>query len=343
MANKESKMANNENIRPPQDIPLNTEELQNAILETEKQEQLYSIALFDILGFSNLVQNSGTQIVLDLYNKLVGLIHDVESDYNNGRPFSGSVVPVPFSSDWKNSQMVASANGYIHVCHFSDTFLIYVNYIMGLRPWLLRDTYYEPYPLLLGERGTGLYPIFVEKHHIYLSFLQICMEFFCEAISAGIPLRGCISTGLATMDQHRSVYFGRPLVEAARGEPAQNCIGISFGRSFNNYHPVYNRYFIPYLGNHKDNDKRTEFLSPMALDWPRFWRGHPKFSGLSIEDPIQKMNKHPSFSPYYEGAIRFAGFSKQHENWPEEINRDGLTDILDYYSQVETWYEKRIQ
>ena len=107
-----------------------------------------------------------------------------------------------------------------------------------------------------------------------MSFLQICIEFFCEAIKAGIPLRGCISTGMATMNQHDSIYFGRPLVEAARGETAQSCIGMAFGRSFNNYHPVYNRYFIPYLGHIKEYGKGVRFLSPMAVDWPRESAGH---------------------------------------------------------------------
>ncbi len=51
-------------------------------------------------------------------------------------------------------------------------------------------------------------------------FYRFVLSFFCEAITAGIPLRGCISTGMATMNQHDSIYFGRPLVEAARGETA---------------------------------------------------------------------------------------------------------------------------
>lgn len=46
------------------------------------------------------------------------------------------------------------------------------------------------------------------------------MDFFCQSIIEGIPLRGCISTGIAMMDQYKSIYFGNPLVEAARGEPA---------------------------------------------------------------------------------------------------------------------------
>ena len=140
------------------------------------------------------------------------------------------------------------------------------------------------------------------------------------------------------MNQHDSIYFGRPLVEAAGGETAQSCIGMAFGRSFNNYHPVYNRYFIPYLGHIKEYGKGVRFLSPMAVDWPRFWRGNARFRDLPITECIGRMNTTPSFASYYDGAIKFAAFSQAHENWPDEINREGVTDIVDYYERVKAWY-----
>lgn len=313
------------------------EEMKQAIREVEGQEQLYSIALFDILGFSNFVEKNGTQRIFALYNKLIELIHRIESDYDGNTSAFGSVVPVRVSADWKSNQLVADGNGYIHVCHFSDTFIIYVNYIFEKTVWWLRDSFYEPYPLLLGEIGTEYSPIFFEKHHIYISFLQLCMEFFCESVKMGIPLRGCIATGRAVMDKHQSIFFGRPLVEAARGEPAQNAIGVAFGRSFNNYHPVYNSYFIPYLEHIKEDKK--EFLSPMMLDWPRFWRNHPKLKDLSIADCINKMNTNPDFESYYDNAIKFANFSKRNMNWPAKINRESITDIIDYYDRVTKWYK----
>ena len=320
-------------------VPItSSDEMEQAIQEVEKGEQLYSIALFDILGFSNLVQNNGTQIVLELYKKLLDIIHKMESSYSGNEIFAGNVVPAPISSDWKNNQLIADANGYIHVCHFSDTFLIYTHYLFKRSQWWLRDSFYEPYPLLLGEKNTEYCPLIFQEHSIYLSFLQVCMEFFCEAIKAGITVRGCIDTGMATMNKHESIFFGKPLVEAARGEPAQNAIGVAFGRSFNNYHPVYNRYFIPYLGNVKVNDKKSEFLSPMMLDWPRFWRSHPRYKEVSIVECIEKMNTAPGFSSYYDNAIKFAVFSEKHQNWPEEIDRNNITDIIDYYERVKAWY-----
>ena len=50
------------------------------------------------------------------------------------------------------------------------------------------------------------------------------------------------------------------------------------------------------------------------------------------------MNTAPAFSSYYDNAISFVEFSEKHENWPEEINRDGMTDIIDYYHRVKAWY-----
>ena len=321
---------------------ISSKEIGEAVRAEEEQEQLYSIALFDILGFANFVENNGTQVILELYNKLLELIHRVETNYTGAGTFAGSVVPVPVSNDWKISQFVANANGYIRVCHFSDTFLIYNNYLFKKEGFWLRDSYYESHPLLIGKKDTEYCPLFYQEHPLYLSFLQVCMEFFCDAVKAGIPLRGCISTGMATMNQEKSVYFGKPLVEAARGEPAQNAIGMAFGRSFANYHPVYSRYYIPYMGNVKENDKKAEFLSPMMLDWPRFWRSYQGTREFSIADCISKMNIEPAFSTYYDNAIKFAEFSLKYEDWTERIDWDGIEDIIDYYDRVNAWYQNTI-
>lgn len=236
------------------------EEIDKKLQEFSGREHLYSIALFDILGFSNFVQKNGTDTIMELYTKLLDLINRRASSYDNVGDFEVSVAPVPTSSDWKNNHLAADANGYVQVCHFSDTFLIYVNYEFVKQPWLLADQIKEEFPLLIGEAGTQFSVDFFSNHHIYISFLQLCMDFFCQSIIEGIPLRGCISTGIAMMDQYKSIYFGNPLVEAARGEPAQNTLGVAFGKSFNNYHPVYNKYYIPYLGHIKENDNKNVFF-----------------------------------------------------------------------------------
>ena len=50
-------MSTNENINTATPEPIDSPEaMEKAIRDAEAQEQLYSIALFDILGFSNFVQ-----------------------------------------------------------------------------------------------------------------------------------------------------------------------------------------------------------------------------------------------------------------------------------------------
>lgn len=326
---------------PAADIPIKHEELDDVLKEIASQEQLYSIALFDILGFSNFVEENGTQVILDLYNKLLDLIYRQQST-NEGESSITGVVPVPISDDWKNNQYIAQGNGYVNVIHFSDTFIIYVNYQLNAPGYWLRDMKYEKYPLLIGEIGTEYSPLFFQKHNIYISFLQTCMDFFCSAIASGIPLRGCITTGMATMDKYKNIYIGKPLVEAAKGETAQNSLGMAFGKSFNNYHPVYNDYFIPYLKHIKPNPERSKFLSPMVPDWVRYWRQSSDYNHLDLKECISKMNKNANFSSYYDNALDLVDFSNNHPDWFDEIDREGILGILDYYEKTKAWYENSV-
>lgn len=326
------------NERTNKECPLKSkDEFEECLKEMESNEQLYSIALFDILGFSNFVENNRTQIILDLYTKLLDLIEQQKSSFSGETSFAGCVAPVPITPDWKSAALVANGNGFINVAHFSDTFIIYVNYNLRKSGYWLADTVYDPNPLLLGEIGTPYMPVFYERHNIYLSFLQTCMEFFCQAIVSGIPLRGCIATGMAMMDRHKFIYFGNPLVEAARGEPAQNSLGIAFGKSFNNYHPVYNKYFIPYTRHIKEDNNKSKYLSPIVIDWARYWRENPDYKEFDFKQCIRKMNTDSRFSSYYDKTMDFFDFSEKHEKWSYEIDREGIRDITDYYDRVKDW------
>ena len=80
-------------------------------------------------------------------------------------------------------------------------------------------------------------------------------------------------------------------------------------------------------------------MSPMMVDWARYWRNSPDYKNFSLKECIEKMNTNPSFSSYYENAIRFFEFSKQHEQWFHEIKLDGIHDILSYYDSVKEWYD----
>lgn len=143
-------------------------EVKEYLRKISNEEQVYSIALFDILGFSNYVENHGNQAILELYEKLLDLVHKQESISSENTNFAGSVVPVRISEDWKQIRYAADANGFINVCHFSDTFLIYVNYHL---------------------RKSGFWWLTQRKSHILyywekseLFIIQLCMiniQFIC--------------------------------------------------------------------------------------------------------------------------------------------------------------------
>ena len=144
-------------------------EVKEYLKQISNEEQVYSIALFDILGFSNYVENHGNKTILELYEKLLDLVHKQASISPENDNLAGSVVPIRISEDWKHIRYAANANGFINVCHFSDTFLIYVNYCLRKPGFWLADTKEEPYPLLLGEIGTSdLFVLFTDLHGFLL-------------------------------------------------------------------------------------------------------------------------------------------------------------------------------
>lgn len=49
-------------------------ELKKHLKELSDKEQVYTIALFDILGFLDLVKENKTAVILDLYQNFVDLI-----------------------------------------------------------------------------------------------------------------------------------------------------------------------------------------------------------------------------------------------------------------------------
>ena len=73
-------------------MKISEQEFEEKLKEISSHEQFYSIALFDILGFSNFAATHGNKSILDLYNKLLEIIYTPDLE---------KAVPVPISEDWK--------------------------------------------------------------------------------------------------------------------------------------------------------------------------------------------------------------------------------------------------
>lgn len=286
------------------------------------------LAYFDILGFSNFVNSNQTHKVVQLYNKLIDIINRSPSDV--------TYVPHPVSADCKQNYYVAGVVGDIHTFYSSDSFLIWmrVNQKIHKRnpyvPYWLRTAFYDKYPLLIE---TDKEPIFYSNNIYYHAFLEVCMDFFCEALKQGIALRGCISTGAAYFDEKNKIYLGKPLVEAVRAESARQYIGIDFGRSFMKFHPLFNKYFIPNIINVRKNE---EFSSTFSVDWARHWRKNYKDDNC-VDKIIDMRSKNEEFSIYYDNTIKFYEFSRNNENWSTEVNCEKFKNIDDYIQQAKWW------
>lgn len=151
-------------------------------------------------------------------------------------------------------------------------------------------------------------------------FFEKCMEIFIEALKYGIPLRGAISRGSAIMDEQNNIYLGKPLVEAARAEVAQNWLGIGLTSSFQETTLSETHLLLPYHDHIKEKylEKSKDILFVEAvLDWPKYWRNVEKDSPIPY---IQAMNIDEYFSSYYDNAIKFVNYSFENRNfWEDKI------------------------
>jgi len=148
--------------------------------------ELISLAIFDILGFANYMSIRGNEIASSLYRKIFGIINNVHEET------SKLIVPSPINDDWTRAAHVILPPGNIHVSHFSDTFLIWINYrktgfsVSGasVPVYIGNEEYKETYfPLTFLEPGTLFSPTFINEHEFYLRFVNVCMDFFCQSVN----------------------------------------------------------------------------------------------------------------------------------------------------------------
>lgn len=172
---------------------------------------------------------------------------------------------------------------------FSDTFIVWVEY-----------------DELFGMSLRGFY----EK----------CMDIFIEAIKRGIPLRGAISRGTAIMNEEDKLYLGKPIVEAARAETAQNWLGIGLTSSCQKAALSEAWLLLPYDEHIKEtfkNNNREPLFTNCVLDWPKYWR---KTQSEDVISFIEKMNDVPAFSLYYDNAVKFVNYSKENDHfWDDKL------------------------
>lgn len=280
----------------------------------------YYLALFDILGFEERLNEIGLEGMLEKYETLIESV-----DYWK-RQSQSVFGELNFS---EAPYWVSDGDVFIFSKVFgayaSDTILMWAN-----RNWSTstktdnRDTSPSiPSP----ENAWFFHPIPSDN------FLDACNEIMCRGIELGLPLRGGISVGKAALDQNRGIYLGKPIVESARMERGQELISASFCISTCN-EIIPPRYKIPFEYHIKEQSRFA--YGGSMLDWPRHWRRTRK---RDIEETIEALNLDPKFDRYYKNTLNLIRASNELSK-KYESNED--KSIRSQYPQF-SWNNKNLK
>lgn len=147
-------------------------------------------------------------------------------------------------------------------------------------------------------------------------FLDRCARVFCAALALGIPVRGALSVGMATLDKSRGIYLGAPLIEAVRLESKSNWVGVSLGASWRSETlriPVPPDRVFLYEPPFKDGG--LPLFSELVLDWPRVWRESRQDSAIDHLRRLCRPELPEEIRDRYAEAIRFVGHSEANQDW----------------------------
>jgi len=173
--------------------------------------------------------------------------------------------------------------------------------------WLPIQTAYFSDSLLLW---VPYHPGHVEE------FLNRCSRVFCDALAHGLPIRGAISAGQATLDKERGIYLGLPLIEAVRLESKSNWVGVSLAASWKSETL---RIPVPpdtvFLYNPPLKDGGNALFSGLVLDWPRAWRESREDSALPYLADLCLPDLLPDLKARYDAASTFWLHSEKNRDW----------------------------
>ncbi|MBM4146791.1 MAG: hypothetical protein FJ240_11065 [Nitrospira sp.] len=160
------------------------------------------------------------------------------------------------------------------------------------------------------------------KEVFFPFFVSICSEFMIDAIIIGLPLRGAMTIGDAIMDRKKGIYLGKPLIEAARLEKAQNWIGLTFGTSFGtmSIHEAMINFTDIQLNYISQMKVGFESLnSRIVLDWPYKMREQNRTQ--IIKERLTAFMTLTDKKIYYQNTFEFLDHSEKNQNWHVEMKR----------------------
>jgi hypothetical protein len=246
----------------------------------------FFVCLLDVLGFESKFKQLGLEGMLEKY---LQLIHVVDSR-NKRTEDLFELMNFSESAYW-----TSEGDGFVFLrmygAYASDSIILFAHadFPENRYPQIL-EINNEERKCRASDPASG----WMYQTAPCDTFLDLCNEVVCRSIEIGLPLRGALSMGEAVLHLDRGIYLGDPLIEAARLEKPQQCIGVSMGRSFMDQ-VVPSRYKIEHTRHFKGDVVPNQY-GGTVLDWPRHWK---KTRKETLDATISAMDTDPRFSDYY--------------------------------------------
>lgn len=273
----------------------------------------YLVALFDILGFEQLLASVGLKEMLARYEALIEVVNYRKEQIR--RVFGDmGFSEAPY---WTAERDVSIFNE-VHGAYASDSILLWTN-----RTWPeARDSTIETCNALAKNPSNGwaYQPIPCDN------FLDVCNDLVCRGLEVGLPLRGAISIGDAIFDGNRNIFLGQPIVEAARLESGQRLIGASFCKSAM-AQTIPKRFSLNLTHHIKDGYEKN--FGGISLDWPRHWR---KTRVMEVANIINAMNTDERYSLYYRNTLDLVEHSQGFASKFESLEETSIRTVYEAFS-----------
>lgn len=287
---------------------------------TESRFNRFFICLLDVLGFESQFAELGLGGVLEKYIELVSVVDDQNAQMQALFGNAGFRE----SAYWAVGREVLVFSR-LYGAWASDSILLFAHadFPANRYPEALESTP-EHRRTLASDPSLGW------MYHTVPcdSFLDLCNEVMCRSVEVRLPLRGAIALGDAVIRPDASVFLGAPLIEAARLEHAQRCIGASFANSFMGQ-VVPSRYQLSYTQHVKPY--HTSAFSGSTLDWPRHWR---KTRSEPLDDALRALDRDPNYRVYYEHTLAMAEASASLAELSTEPDNTAITAVYPQFSNI---------
>lgn len=272
---------------------------------------LYSVALFDILGFEARFGTCGLEAMAEKYDSLIGSV----INRNQHMSELATMLHMEDEATW-TAEGDAFVCNRIYGAYASDTLLIWAHTLFpqarGLSDQERIARSSDP------THGWAYLPIPCDR------FLEACGELVCEALELELPVRGAIAKGMAIMDLERGVFLGQPIIDAARMEKDQKLIGASLCGSYLSQ-VIPGPYAVP-LESHVKEGRGGDF-SGLVLNWPRHWRITRRTELASF---ISRLNVDPDHSWVYDNSLELNRIS---QNFADKMHTDRYVSTRQFYPQ----------